>query len=69
MASANSVGGVMAKMIAPQSLVVASTAVGSYGSEGTLLRVLLVHSIALAILMSMAVAIVSRSPSLLRLVL
>jgi lactate permease len=69
MASANSVGGVMAKMIAPQSLVVASTAVGSYGSEGTILRVLLVHSIALALLMSMAVAIVSRSPSLLRLVL
>jgi len=69
MASANSVGGVMAKMIAPQSLVVASTAVGSYGSEGTILRVLLVHSVALALLMCMAVAIVSRSPSLLRLVL
>src|SRR5580700_10250398 len=34
MAAANSGGGVMGKMVAPQSVVVASTATGCYGNEG-----------------------------------
>ena len=40
MASANSAGGVMGKMVAPQSIVVATTATESYGSEGNILRCL-----------------------------
>jgi lactate permease len=50
MASTNSVGGVMGKMIATPSVVVASTATGIYGQEGSILRFVLVHSIALACL-------------------
>lgn len=38
MAAANSGGGLMSKMTAPQSLVVASTATGIYGNEGGILR-------------------------------
>ncbi len=48
MAAANSTGGVMGKMIAPQSIVVATTSTGHYGKEGTLLRFVIVHSFALA---------------------
>ena len=51
MASANSCGGVMAKMIAAQSIVVASTATQTYGTEGTILRSVFLHSLALACLM------------------
>jgi lactate permease len=50
MASANSTGGVMAKMIAAQSIVVASTATQTYGKEGSILRFVFFHSIALACL-------------------
>lgn len=50
MASANSTGGVMAKMIAAQSIVVASTATQTYGKEGSILRFVFLHSIALACL-------------------
>lgn len=50
MASTNSVGGVMGKMIAAPSVVVASTATGIYGQEGSILRFVFVHSIALACL-------------------
>jgi lactate permease len=50
MASANSVGGVMGKMIAAPSIVVASTATQSYGQEGTILRFVFLHSLALAAL-------------------
>ena len=50
MAAANSGGGVMAKMIAAQSIVVASTATLTYGKEGTILRSTIFHSIALACL-------------------
>jgi lactate permease len=50
MASANTAGGVMAKMIAAQSIVVASTATQSYGKEGDILRFLIPHSLALACL-------------------
>jgi lactate permease len=50
MASANSTGGVMAKMMAAQSIVVASTATQTYGKEGSILRFVFFHSIALACL-------------------
>ncbi len=50
MASANSCGGVMGKMIAAPSVVIASTATGIYGQEGSILRFIFVHSIALAVL-------------------
>jgi lactate permease len=50
MASANSSGGVMGKMIDAQSIVVASTATRWYGHEGDILRYVFVHSIVLAAL-------------------
>lgn len=50
MASANSTGGVMAKMMAAQSIVVASTATQNYGKEGAILRFVFFHSLALACL-------------------
>jgi lactate permease len=55
MASANSVGGVMGKMIAAPSIVVASTATESYGQEGTILRFVFWHSLALAGLVGLVV--------------
>lgn len=55
MASANSSGGVMGKMIDAQSIVVASTATGWYGHEGTILRYVFFHSLALATLMGLFV--------------
>ena len=51
MASANSSGGVMGKMIDAQSIVVASAATGAHGLEGTILRRVFWHSVALASLM------------------
>ncbi|HVP91339.1 MAG TPA: L-lactate permease, partial [Terriglobales bacterium] len=51
MASANSSGGVMGKMIDAQSIVVASTATRWYGHEGDILRYVFFHSLALAVLM------------------
>jgi lactate permease len=50
MAAANSTGGVMGKMIDAQSIVVAAAATGEGGREGDLLRAVLWHSIALALL-------------------
>lgn len=50
MASANSVGGVMGKMIAAPSIVVASTSTQTYGQEGSILRFVFLHSLALAAL-------------------
>jgi lactate permease len=50
MASANSCGGVMGKMIDAQSIVVASTATQWYGHEGDILRYVFFHSLALAAL-------------------
>lgn len=55
MASANSVGGVMGKMIDAQSIVVASTATEWYGHEGDILRYVFFHSIALAALAGIVV--------------
>ena len=50
MASANSTGGVMGKMIDAQSIVVAAAATGEGGREGDLLRKVFWHSVALALL-------------------
>jgi len=50
MASANTTGGVMGKMIDAQSIVVAAAATGEGGHEGKLLRAVLWHSILLALL-------------------
>ena len=55
MAAANSSGGVMGKMIDAQSIVVASTATKWYGHEGSILRYVFFHSIALAVLVGMLV--------------
>jgi lactate permease len=55
MAAANSSGGVMGKMIDAQSIVVASTATNWYGHEGTILRYVFFHSIALACLVGILV--------------
>jgi lactate permease len=49
MASANSTGGVMGKMIDAQSIVVAAAATGEGGREGELLRAVFWHSILLAL--------------------
>jgi len=69
MASSNSAGGVMGKMIAPQSVVVASTATNAYGSEGSIMRFVFVHSFVLACLVGILITILVHSPSLSRLVL
>jgi lactate permease len=53
MAAANSAGGVMGKMIDAQSIVVASTATNWFGHEGTILRFVFWHSIALACLVGL----------------
>ena len=50
MASANTTGGVMGKMIDAQSIVVAAAATGEDGKEGEILRAVIGHSIALALM-------------------
>jgi lactate permease len=55
LASANSTGGVMGKMIDAQSIVVAGTATGQPGQEGAVLRYVFGHSIALAVLVGLVV--------------
>jgi lactate permease len=55
MAAANSSGGVMGKMIDAQSIVVASTATNWFGHEGSILRYVFLHSIALACLVGVLV--------------
>jgi lactate permease len=54
-ASADSAGGVMGKMIAAQSIIVACVALGREGKEGDLFRKILPHSIALAAVVGMIV--------------
>ncbi|MDZ7264735.1 MAG: L-lactate permease [candidate division KSB1 bacterium] len=53
--SANSSGGVMGKMIDAQSIVVAGVATGQQGEEGTILRYVFWHSLALAILVGLLI--------------
>jgi len=55
-AAANSSGGVMGKMIDAQSIVVAGVATGQHGQEGTILRYVFFHSVALAVLVGLLVA-------------
>jgi lactate permease len=55
MSAANSSGGVMGKMIDAQSIVVASTATNWFGHEGSILRYVFFHSIALACLVGILV--------------
>ena len=55
MASANSSGGVMGKMIDAQSIVVASTATQWFGQEGRILRYVFLHSLALGSLVGLTV--------------
>jgi len=57
MAAANSSGGVMGKMIDAQSIVVASTATRWVGHEGTILRFVFKHSIALAVIVGLLVTL------------
>jgi lactate permease len=68
MASANSAGGVMGKMIDAQSIVVASTATEWYGHEGDILRYVFWHSIALACLVGILVLLEAYVPPFTRLV-
>jgi lactate permease len=55
LATANSTGGVMGKMIDAQSIVVAAAATGQSGQEGPILRFVFWHSLALAVLMGLLV--------------
>jgi lactate permease len=55
MGAANSSGGVMGKMIDAQSIVVASTATNWFGHEGSILRFVFWHSVALACLVGVYV--------------
>ncbi|HVT73709.1 MAG TPA: L-lactate permease [Lacunisphaera sp.] len=54
-AASNSTGGVMGKMIDAQSIVVAGVATGQQGQEGTILRSVFWHSLALAALVGLLV--------------
>jgi lactate permease len=55
LASANSSGGVLGKMVSPQNLTIACTAVGLKGREGDLLRRVLPWSLALLLVMCLIV--------------
>ena len=68
MAAANSSGGVMGKMIDAQSIVVASTATEWYGHEGSILRFVFWHSIALACLVGILVFLQAYVPPFTRMV-
>jgi lactate permease len=68
MASANSAGGVMGKMVDAQSIVVASTATEWYGHEGDILRFVFWHSIVLACLVGILVFLMAYVPPFTRLV-
>ena len=57
LASANSTGGVMGKMIDAQSIVVAAVATQQHGQEGAILRFVFWHSLILAILMGVLVLV------------
>jgi lactate permease len=55
LATANSTGGVMGKMIDAQSIVVAAVATQQYGQEGAILRFVFRHSLIMAVLMGLLV--------------
>jgi lactate permease len=58
-AAANSAGGVMGKMIDAQSIVVAGVATGQEGEEGSILRYVFLHSLALAALVGVVVLLMA----------
>ena len=62
MASANSSGGVMGKMIDAQSIVVGSTATQWFGQEGRILRYVFVHSVVLGSLIGLVVMLMAYVP-------
>ncbi len=55
--ASNSSGGVMGKMIDAQSIVVAGVATGQQGGEGNILRYVFLHSLVLACLVGLLVAL------------
>ncbi len=55
LATANSTGGVMGKMIDAQSIVVSAAATQQHGHEGAILRFVFWHSLVLAVLMGLLV--------------
>jgi lactate permease len=57
LATANSTGGVMGKMIDAQSIVVSAAATQQPGQEGAILRFVFWHSLALAVLMGLLVLV------------
>ena len=69
MAASNSSGGVMGKMIDAQSIVVASTATNWFGHEGSILRFVFKHSIALACLVGLLVMLQAYVPPFTHMVL
>ena len=64
MASANSAGGVMGKMVAAPSVVVASTATQTTATRASILRFVFLHSFGLACLMGLLVLALVRFPAL-----
>jgi lactate permease len=62
MGAANAAGGVMGKMIAAPSIVVASTATKTYGQESAILRFVFFHSLALASLVGIVVYLMAYVP-------
>jgi len=61
LASANSSGGVLGKMISPQNLAIAAAAVGMAGKEGDIFRRVLFWSVALTLVMCVLVYLQSTS--------
>ncbi|HEX8960783.1 MAG TPA: L-lactate permease [Geobacteraceae bacterium] len=55
--AANTSGGVMGKMISPQSLAVATAATGMVGEEGTLFRFTLKHSLFLTVVVGIIICL------------
>jgi lactate permease len=59
MATANSCGGVMGKMIDAQSIVIGTAATNQVGREGDVFRFVLWHSLALATLVGIEVLLIA----------
>ena len=57
LAAANTSGGVLGKMVSPQNLAIAASAVGMAGQEGVLLRKVLGYSLVMLVFMCLLVAL------------
>jgi lactate permease len=53
MVASNSSGGVVGKMISPQSIAVASAATGMVGEEGFIFRFALKHGVSMVLILSL----------------